>query len=223
LEARLHTDPGLRHRLNELRRVRELFIQAADTNSRPSGQPATRHPLRRYAVPMAAVATLLLAVGVLLGRSFLAPTPENELLAYLPENAQTIQPAHLEVQEPHGVTRAIFHVTSANPQETRRTLDRIETLARAYANNGRALQIELVANAEGLPLVRADLSPAKDRVREIQRNHENVRFLACGKTMYRVRLSTGHDVPLLPEVRVVDSALEQIVLRLREGWTYVRV
>lgn len=40
--------------------------------------------------------------------------------------------------------------------------------------------------------------------------------------MENARLAEGAEVRLLPEARRVPVALEQILSRLREGWTYVR-
>ncbi len=223
LESRLCQDPALRRHLEELRRVRRLARAAFPAPARERSANASLRRARVRHVALGAVAAgILLAVGVSIGLGLQRPA-EPHLLAHLPSGAQTIQPAHLDIVAPAGETRAVFHITSVEPARVRATLDAIEEMISAYARARRPLRLELVANAEGLHLLRADTSPARERIAQIQRDFGNIRFLACGKTIQRIELETGRVVPLLPDVETAPSALDQILLRLRGGWSYVRV
>jgi intracellular sulfur oxidation DsrE/DsrF family protein len=47
-------------------------------------------------------------------------------------------------------------------------------------------------------------------------------FVACGNAIARYR-SAGLDVTLVPEARVERTAVEHIVDRVRQGWTYLKI
>ena len=115
----------------------------------------------------------------------------------------------------------ILHIDSADRARAVRALDDAEQLLIADRNEGQTLQLEVIANAEALGILLTD-SPYAQRIREIATRYDNVSFLACGRTVEKFRLKNGMQAMLLPEVRVVSAALEQIVLRLRQGWTYVK-
>jgi len=223
LELRLRADLPLRRRLLELRRVRELV----NTSFRPKPPAVVSAPRptlsRRTRIAIQAIAaSMLLAVGISMGVNW-RPAASDDFLSMLPKDAQTIRPSHLDLQTPADEVRAIFHVASADPEKIRATLDHVEKLVRSYAGKRKRLHVELVANAEGLNLLRVGKSPAADQVAYIQKNYGNVRFLACGKTIQRIQVEKGVPVKLLPNVEVASSALDQIILRLRQGWTYIRV
>ena len=83
------------------------------------------------------------------------------------------------------------------------------------------MQLEVVANAEGLKLLRADTSPYPERIRRMALQFNNISFLACNRAIEKLRMN-GIDVHLLPEARVIPGALEEIVDRLQQGWVYIR-
>jgi len=223
LELRLRGDLALRRHLLELRRVRELVSTSLpDKDEAPA---AIRRPdLSRgtWLALQAIAAGVLLVVGVAMGLNW-RPAVNDDLLALLPKDAQTIRPSHLDLRTPANEVRAIFHVTSADPEKVRATLKHVEKLVRAYSGTHKRLHVELVANAEGLNLLRLGKSPAAEQVAHIQKQYGNVKFLACGKTIQRLQAEKGGRVKLLPNVEVASSALDQIILRLRQGWTYIRV
>ncbi|OGI37265.1 MAG: hypothetical protein A2140_04680 [Candidatus Muproteobacteria bacterium RBG_16_62_13] len=224
LELRLRADLALRRRLLELRRVREL-VHTSFGSEPPATVTAPRLPnlSRRTRIAVHAIAaSLLLVVGISMGINW-RPTASDDLLSLLPKDAQTIRPSHLDLRTPADEVRAIFHVTSADPEKIRATLNHVEKLVRRYSGTTKRLHVELVANAEGLNLLRVGKSPAADQVAYIQKSYGNVRFLACGKTIQRIQAEKGVPVRLLPNVEVASSALDQIILRLRQGWTYIRV
>jgi intracellular sulfur oxidation DsrE/DsrF family protein len=226
LEARLRSDLGLRRRLLELRRVRDLvhtsFRTRPEAGDTPAVIQAARPARARYAL-QAMAAGLLLAIGITVGLTWRTGGGSDDLLSLLPKDAQTIRPSHLELQTPANEVRAIFHVASDDPDRIRATLENVEKLVVRYANSNKRLHVELVANAEGLNLLRLGKSPAATQVARIQKTYGNVRFLACGKTIQRIESEKGVKVKLLPNVNVASSALDQIILRLRQGWTYIRV
>lgn len=207
----LRADPALAARLGELRQDMELLALAYRD---PPGA-ATRRPAGaargawRAAAALAACALVVLGAVATLG---LWRGPDSP--AALREIAQ------LDPAAPPA-SRLIVHLGSLERARVQGTLDVLERTLREAAARGEPLQVELIANAEGLGLLR-DGSPYAGRVRELAGRHENLSFLACGIAMENARLAEGAEVRLLPEARRVPAALEQILSRLREGWTYVR-
>ena len=110
-------------------------------------------------------------------------------------------------------------------EEIELALDTAEQLLKTYTDSDMGTEIEVVANASAIKMLRTNYSPYADRVRELQDRYLNLTFLACKDAMDHVReledLKT--DVSLLPDVDVTPSALEHILNRLSEGWVYLNV
>lgn len=220
---RLKQDPALQTHLDELRRVR-LLAQCA-LYKRPPEKVLARH--RPTSKRWWQWAGRTVATGFLIGIGFWAgflsrPTPPpSDLQTYLSIGKLVVHPAALATDRD---VKAIYHISTADAEKIRGALDEMEILLGIYAKSGRTLHLEIIANAEGLSLLRADTSTVGGRVHALQRNYASIKFLACGKTMENLQLGRNmRNVPLLPGVSVVPSALDQIILRLQDGWSYIRV
>ena len=123
---------------------------------------------------------------------------------------------------PSRPNRVMLHVDSAAPERMLTALDEAERLLDAAEREGRIMQIEVVANSYGLTLLRAGMSPYADRIARMQKRHANLHWVACSQTIARFR-GEGQTVDLLPSVRQAPTAIGEIVTRLQQGWTYVRV
>ena len=119
--------------------------------------------------------------------------------------------------------KAVLHVRSANPYKLNMALDNAEALMQRYKNQNKQLVLEILVNAEGLALVRADSSLFRTRIRQMQSRYTTLSFLACNKTIKRLRRETGINPKLLPGVVIVPSALDQITNRLEKGWGYIKI
>lgn len=222
LRDNLKQDPVLQAHLNELRRVR-LLAQCSMYKRLPAKVESSRRPVSRQRwqwTKGAVAAGLLIGIGFWAGFASRHQSP-SDLQTYLSVGKLTIQPTTLAIG--HGV-KAIYHISTANPEKIRGALDEMEILLGVYAKSGRTLRLEIIANAEGLNLLRADTSPARERIHSLQHNYKNIKFLACGKTIEHLQLGKNtRNVPLLPGVSTVPSALDQVILRLQDGWSYIRV
>lgn len=203
----LEQNPLLRDRLAELRRVRQLTRQALDDDHVPLAPP------RRMTARIAVAASIAVCVGFIAGWWVGTATDAR---TQSPLAAGT--PAVPVAEE----TRVILHLASENSARMKHALDKAEDMLATYANSGRRLKLEVVANGGGLNLLRADTSPERDRILALQQRYPNLAFLACRKTLEQLKLQKGVDSTLLPRVIVVPSALDQIVERLQHGWTYVQ-
>jgi len=74
-----------------------------------------------------------------------------------------------------------------------------------------------------LNLLRADISPYAKRVSALQRQYDNLTFVACQNAMDRLRRDTHQNPDLLPEALITPNALEEILMRLQQGWVYISV
>lgn len=77
--------------------------------------------------------------------------------------------------------------------------------------------VEAATNGTGLDLLRIAVSRFAQRTEATRAAHLGLTLVACGQTAQKLRES-GCDVRLLP----ATSALDQIVLRMQQGWAYVR-
>lgn len=128
--------------------------------------------------------------------------------------------AQLNVQQ-LTVAKILIHINAMDDERINSVLDETELLLTNAKQTGKPLQLEVVANASGLGMLRAG-SPYTQRIHQIVAANDNVAFLACGFAMEHARLKEGHDIELIPDARPVDAALEQILRRLKSGWLYVR-
>lgn len=193
-------DGELAQRACALRLVKE---QVRHAYAEPPAAPSRRRPARPWrALAMA----LMLAAATLAGwvardRS----GPPTDALAHRPNSAHVI-----------------LHLAAWDEQRARVALDDAEGLLRTARESGQPLALELVANAGGLDLLRAGVSPHADRIARMRAEHPNLALIACGNTVERLR-EKGIEVRLLPGTHVASSALEQIVMRMGQGWSYVRI
>lgn len=113
----------------------------------------------------------------------------------------------------------LLHVASSDPERMQMALDRAEALMTdSDATAGR--RVEIVANEGGLNLLRSDTTPYAQRIRQLA--EQDVLFFACSKAIQRLE-EQGVNVQLVPEADTRYSALDRVVLRLQEGWTYEKI
>lgn len=218
----INADDGLSRRACELRRLRELVQHAYET---PPSTPR-RQPLRAagYGWRQAVAAALLLAIGGTAGwfSHGQQHQPPNLRAMYLDEE-KAFQTAELDQAPVQGERKILLHLSSAEPAKLEQALDTAEQLLASYRELHQPVEIEVVANAGGLELLRADVSPFAERVSDLQRKYDNLTFLACQTAMNRLRREQHVTPDLLPEALVTPNALEEILNRLQQGWVYISV
>ena len=202
----MEQDPQLQAEFNELRHLKDLVRHAYDGVEAPKRQMIDGDPTpRRRLAAFGLAATLLLALGFTGG--WLSSRPATD--------GTEMQLAGIE-QEP----RVILHIASADLAKMEETLNSAEEVLKTYRDRG--VQVEVVANSEGLNLLRAGVSPYGERVVAMMAEYEGLQFVACNTAIARLK-RTGTRVVLLPQMHTAPSAVEHIVQRIREGWTYIKV
>ena len=224
----LNNDNSLRREACELRQLSELFRHAYDS---PPGIEKYRKIENKRMDPWrrAAAAMLLVGVGATLGWfGHQQPNQGNasSMSAMYWDEHNAFQNTDLsQVTSGQSSKKIIVHLNTSSAARFEKALDTAEQLMKTYSDSDMGAEIEVVANASAIKMLRTGYSPYADRVRELQDRYLNLTFLACKDAMDHVReledLDT--DVTLLPDVDVTPSALEHILNRLSEGWVYLNV
>lgn len=213
----LSRDEALNRQVCELRKLRDLVRMAyADVQPPGAGAGAAGHS-RRLGLGVAAAVTL--ALGVVLGWTL------HERPADAPPAVQA--PGTMLVQTPEedasdAQLKIVVHLNESAPKRIEQTLDEVESLLKLYRSTGQIARVELVVNGDGLSLLRADRSPAPERVRRMQQDYDNLTFIACQNTIDRLKRDTGVVARLLPGVVVIDSGVAQLMRRQNQGWAYIQ-
>jgi len=208
-------DPTVKAAVCELRTLKEMV-----RSSYPLGKtlaPAGRRLRHGGTLHQALAAALLLACGLGLGwigndQYHRLPGPQR--IEGLPAGLQLVS-----LNRRADPDKLVLHVDSSD----RAVIDRALTLAESLAAQNRAdRQVEIVVHSAGLDMLRADVTPFRERIHRLASRHANVSFIACGNTIARLQRE-GKTVVLLPVAKRVDSAVGEIVRRLQQGWVYIKV
>jgi intracellular sulfur oxidation DsrE/DsrF family protein len=113
----------------------------------------------------------------------------------------------------------LLHVVSGEPEPMLAALEQARHLLES-ANDGEFRQVEIIANEQGLNLLRSDITPYAEQIAALQRN--NVVFYACSKTIQRLE-EKGVKVELVPYANPDYTALDRVVTRMQAGWKYEKI
>ncbi len=151
-------------------------------------------------------------------RRFLRQTAGGLVLA-----AASLVPVAAEQRTVH---RIVLHVGSNDPAAMRTALNNITAAQEAYAAGAEPLSLELVANGGGYAMLRADVSPVRERIAEVHKLYPAVVFAACQNTR-RGLAETEHktiaEITQVPEATDVPAGIVRITELQEQGWTYIRV
>lgn len=216
LIARTQQDPALAQRVCALRSLSSMVKLAYAEPPVIDARPPVH---RRQLMQRCAFGCLVLLVGLSSGWALrgLAWQADVTQPAAVPDGYRTVSLAR--EADPN---RIILHIDSAAPEKMRAALDRADQLLDDADRQGRAMQLEVIANSHGLELLRAGHSPYAERIARMRQRHANLQWVACGQTVARYT-SEGQKVELLPSTRTAPTAIGEIISRLQQGWTYVRV
>ena len=194
------------HQYNDLIKLAYNDISVGNKPELPRNQEVLRYSR------IALVASVLLIIGVLLGWQLTAISVKNTNPI---QSLAQIDPEHFTQD------KILIHINAMDQSRIDNTLSKAESLLAHAQRAGRPLQLEIVANASGVNMLRAG-SPFSERIHSISQQYKNVSFLACGFAMENIHMKEGSEIQLLPEAKKVDAALEEILRRLKSGWLYLR-
>jgi intracellular sulfur oxidation DsrE/DsrF family protein len=206
-KARIYSEanhqPELDKRLCQQRKVKELVKFAYHDVPKPL-RKGTKSLGRGGPLGRALAASVLLAFGMAVG--FIAKSAID----------QTTDPTFVAATEP---SKYLLHVASGDPVELAAALERAEFLLETAADDG-VRQVEIVANEQGLNLLRSDVTPFAAEISVLQAN--DVVFYACSKTIQKLE-NNGVEVRLVPHTIAEYTALDRVVTRMQEGWHYEKI
>ena len=205
-------DADLRRRVEQLRSIKSL-LQSAYPQGPTIDAPASTviWSLPRYAV----AAIILIMLGVLLGANLDGLiAPERVSNGGLPASANAQQVGQFNV---------LFHASRNDAAGFRQLLNQAEALLNDPRIDSGNLRIEIVANGDGLNLLRQDNVAFAGEIRRLLSSHGNINFLGCSNSLQR--LSEKHNLVfvLMPEIGMVNLGVMHVLQRQRSGWTYIQV
>ena len=128
-----------------------------------------------------------------------------------------------DVASVENVRQVLFHVTDLDLRDAEALFDDVEHMFETAWLNGEELQVQMVVHGTGMDLVRADLAPFPNRIRDLVHTYDGLRVTACGQSRARHEREEGRPVQLLPWVEEVESGVREAAQKQAEGWTYIRV
>ncbi|VAW57496.1 hypothetical protein MNBD_GAMMA07-2636 [hydrothermal vent metagenome] len=123
----------------------------------------------------------------------------------------------------HKYGKYIIHIGKRDDNKFKRTLNQVEALLAQNKNNSKNLELEIIANADGLDLLRVGATPYSNRVKRLITNYSNIKFIACANALERLQ-KQGIAPNLIKSVRHSNiTAIDQVIRRVNDGWTYIKI
>lgn len=215
LDAIRH-DVELSQRVCKLQKLKNLIQLSYKSVEVPEHHKENKNSAHSLNFRWVAAASFLLAIGTIAG------WVSNQTLnkSALAEIAEVTQYKTDTTNSENW--KVMLHVSTDDPNRLNIVLDEAEALLKQYANSTRKLELEILTNNKGMTLVTNNGESYSKRLQALQTKYQNLVLMACGETLKRISV-THKKLPLLPKTNVVSSALNQIVKRKKEGWTYIRI
>lgn len=115
----------------------------------------------------------------------------------------------------------LLHINSMNREEVELALQTASRLLDMSREKQSDFQVEVIANASGLGVLRKG-SPYTEEIARLANENNNIKFMACGIAKQTAMLREKRDISLLPQAREIPAALDRIILRMKDGWAYVQ-
>lgn len=123
---------------------------------------------------------------------------------------------------PGGRHRLAFHIDRNDAAVMNLALNNLHSAAAYYADRGEPVALEVVAYGPGITMLRADLSPVKERIAEMRQKLPQIVFSACNNTLRALKKAEGKDIPLLPEATIVPAGVVRLAELQEQGWSYIK-
>ena len=199
-------DKNISNRVCDLQHIKEMTKLAYEHI------PASRLPetviLKKRIVPRIAAVIAIFSLGLLLGLAVTQFKDYSESIASF--NADD------------SITKVLVHLTSSDIDSGINTLNNLQLLLEEYESNQQAVRVEVIANGRGIQLLDVGNKLISQRIKQLINDYHNLTIAACKYSIEQLQISNGVKVDLIPEVRVIDSGVVEVIKRQNEGWTYIR-
>lgn len=186
--------------------------QKGETFSAPSGRKnGTPYIGQAIAAGLFVVFGLVIGASVNSGKVYQQPVSEGDSL-------YGIKVHPVSQQE----SKVLLHISSAELDKLDFLLTKTERMLRDSRNSQYDLNIDIIANSDGINLLRTSTTPYAQRIHKLQQQYKNLQFIACQNTIKRLK-KNGQNVRMIEGVKADRPALDTIVNRIDQGWTYVKI
>jgi len=207
----INKDEQLSNRVCELMQLKDTVRLAY--NELPKSGHSASHSDTAYRTGTwlnAAAAVLLLAIGTLGGWT---------LYPQFGASNDSINVAAAEQTQQENI---ILHISKSDPEQFTAALDYAEKFLTEHEAQGH--QVDVVAHAGGLDMMRADTSPIKEQIVAMMDKYDNVHFVACAGAIKMYTQKNGVAPVIIQGVGTDYTAFDHIVGRLQGGgWKYIKV
>lgn len=216
LDAIRH-DTELSQRVCKLQKVKNLVQLSYQSIEVPERHKGTIDSFKSTKIKWFAAASLFLAIGTLAG-----------WVSHQAIHSESLADIAQVTHNPNAINNAehwklMLHVSTAKPHRLNIVLDEAEALLEEYAKSSRKLDLEILANSDGLALVTDNGKSYNKHLQNLQQKYANLAVMVCGQTLKRVQREQGKNINLLPNTNVVSSAINQRIKRQKDGWSYIRI
>jgi intracellular sulfur oxidation DsrE/DsrF family protein len=116
--------------------------------------------------------------------------------------------------------KVVLHIGESDNEKFEHALARAEKLLIDYGQKN--MQVDIVTSAGGIDLLRNNTSLHIEKVSMMKKNYDSLAFVACNNTLARLK-KEGKPTDLLAAADVAPSAVQYVVKRLQQGWSYVAI
>ena len=116
--------------------------------------------------------------------------------------------------------KVILYLGSAKKEKFTETLNKAESLLTQYKEEG--VEVYVVTSAGGIDLLRTNNNSVEQRITRMSGLYKSLHFVACNNQIYHLH-KKGQPVNLVKEVEIAPSAVQFVVDRLKEGWSYISI
>ena len=206
----ISNDDALSNRVCELLQLKDavrLAYSEPPESAHAAGHRGAALPTRTWM--NAAAAVLLLASGAVAGWVLY---PQFDAA-----NEATNMAALQQQRE-----NIILHISKSDPGQFAAALDYAEKFLTEHEAQGH--QVDVVAHAGGLNMMRADVSPIREQIVAMMDKYDNVHFIACAGAIKMYTQKNGVAPVIIEGVGTDYTAFDHIVGRLQTGgWQYIKV
>ena len=117
--------------------------------------------------------------------------------------------------------RIVFQVDSSDEKVIGHAISGTMNLARLYTDAKQPFEIEIVANASGIQMLRADTSTVAAPLATLRGLIPNLALSVCGSSAAIAMQKEGHELIFLPGVKVVPYGVGRLVELQEAGWSYI--
>jgi uncharacterized protein len=206
--ALLERDKALATRVCELQRIKQRVKLAFDQIPTSQLPKNVIHQPKHMMQVAAAIA--IFCLGIFLG---------NVGLKGHQGNSQSKMVASTATQ---ATTKVLVHLTSSDSENALNTLTNLEQMLIDYRSKGENVKVEVVANGHGIDLLRQGITPFGPLIARLSSEYSNLSFAACKNTIDQMQISGDEEIELIPQAKLIDSGIVEVIQRQKEGWTYIR-